>query len=290
MKEFIVHWRRIKINTKFKLITSFLILCVFLAYLALDAKGPLGKKWTTSQLVSINEIDHSQFNTLLKKYVDRNGYVNYRNLKSSSNDRQLLKSYLSELSKANPQIKATNNARLAFWINAYNAVTLEGILQVYPTTSIRNHTSKLFGYNIWKHLPLIIGSKEYNLEQIEHEILRKMNEPRIHFAIVCASIGCPRLLNEAYSPDKVNQQLTNNTKDFFSRKSNFRIDQKNRTIYLNSILDWFGADFGSSNKAIIEELIPYLPEEAKTAVGITEFRISYLTYNWDLNDQSSLSK
>ncbi|MCP4172364.1 MAG: DUF547 domain-containing protein [Fuerstiella sp.] len=106
---------------------------------------------------------------------------------SSAVDIRALDRYLST-GRAN---QTTKNGKLAFWINAYNAATIRGILREYPTTSIRNHTARLFGYNIWKQLQLYVGNKAHSLEGIEHQVLRKMNEPRIHFAIVCASIGCP---------------------------------------------------------------------------------------------------
>ncbi len=278
-----------KLNIKF--ITGFFILGLLLFIPDLsEAKNPLGKKWAHSQQVSMDVINHEDFDALLKKYVDPNGYVKYKILKANRNDGQSLRNYLAHLSKANPRLKSYKNAKLAFWINAYNAVTLEGILQVYPTTSIRNHTAKVFGYNIWKQLPLIVGSKQYNLEQIEHEILRKMNEPRIHFAIVCASVGCPRLLNEAYTAENVDQQLTKNAKDFFSRKSNFRIDSRTKTVYTSSILDWFGTDFGQNDSAVLKAIYPYLTSDAKSALRNPGYRLNYLNYNWKLNDQASLRK
>jgi len=117
----------------------------------------------------MDDADHLAYDTLLSKYVDRDGYVDYAAWKKSTADRQVLRGYLEHLSR---------DAQLKFWINAYNAVTLEGILQVYPTSSIRNHTAKLFGYNIWKELPLRVGHETYSLDQMEHEILRKMGERR----------------------------------------------------------------------------------------------------------------
>jgi len=196
------------------------------------AKPSLDRKWPGVQQISMDEIDHSTYDSLLRKYVDRDDYVNYPAWKQSSPERQSLQNYLAGLSRASTGKPGSREARLAFWINAYNAVTLEEILQVYPTTSIRNHTSRFGGYNIWKQLPLQVGDGRYSLHQIEHEILRKMGEPRIHFAVVCASAGCPRLLNEAYTAENLQHQLTANTKDFFSRSQNFRLDARNRNDVL----------------------------------------------------------
>lgn len=249
------------------------------------AKPPLGRSWPTSQRVSMDAIDHRPFDALLRKYVDDDGYVNYAAWKNSAADLKALQDYLAQLSRASTEPSASREARLAFWINAYNALTLEGILDVYPTSSIRNHTAKLVGYNIWKELPLQVGGAAYSLDAMEHEILRKMGEPRIHFAIVCASVGCPRLRNEAYTADKIEQQLADNAADFFSRPKNFRYDARSRTLYLSSILDWFGTDFGKSPAEQLATIKPYFPKAARSAVdsGVT---VRYLDYDWSLNDQA----
>lgn len=238
--------------------------------------------------VSMEKIDHSSWDKLLRKYVDKDGYVNYRSWHASASDRRVLSGYLNSLSQATPPVSAGKDSKLAFWINAYNAVTVHGILREYPTSSIRNHTAKLFGYNIWKDLQLYVGGRAYSLEAIEHETLRKMSEPRIHFAIVCASIGCPRLLNEAYTPSKVQQQLETNAKDFFSRSQNFRYESQSRRFYLSSILSWFAEDFGSNQSSQLRTISRWLPNKsAKAAAQAGSGNVSYLDYNWNLNDQAS---
>ncbi|MFT5094072.1 MAG: hypothetical protein ACI93T_002903 [Porticoccaceae bacterium] len=238
--------------------------------------------------VSMDKVDHSGWDKLLRKHVDEDGYVNYKSWHASSSDRQSLSAYLNTLSKVNPQASASRDAKLAFWINAYNAVTIHGILREYPTSSIRNHTARLFGYNIWKDLQLYVGGRAYSLEAIEHQTLRKMNEPRIHFAIVCASIGCPRLLNEAYTATRVQQQLEINAKDFFGRAQNFRYDARSRRFHLSSILSWFDDDFGSEQNALLRTIAKWLPDKTSQAAARSgSGSISYLDYNWNLNDQSS---
>lgn len=236
--------------------------------------------------VSYEKIDHSPWDKILKKYVDTNGMVSYRKLRASKSDRNALHSYLATLSTVNPKLKATRNAKLAFWINAYNAVTVEGILQKYPTTSIRNHTAKIFGYNIWHDLKLHVGGTAYSLDTIEHRILRKMSEPRIHFAIVCASIGCPRLLNKAYTIADLDTQLDVNAKDFFSRRQNFRHDVNGRRFYMSAILDWFETDFGANKAAQLRTISKWLPSEsAKSAALKNSVSISTLKYDWNLNEK-----
>ncbi len=250
---------------------------------AIRAEENAGRQWPADQQVSIDQIDHAVFDQLLRKYVDVNGRVNYRAWHQSQSDRGQLTSYLEMLSCGNPEIPASRPAKLAYWINAYNAVTIEGILRVYPTTSIRNHTAKLVGYNIWKNLIFTAGNQRVSLEDIEHKILRKMGEPRIHFAIVCASIGCPRLLNEAYVPNRLEQQLVTNTQDFFNRQQNLQI--VNNGLNLSQIISWFGSDFGSTQQQQIQVLSRYFPPQAQAVVGRGNYSINFLDYDWDLNTQ-----
>jgi len=252
-----------------------------------DAKPPLGKRHPASAQVSMDQIDHSMFDGLLNKYVDGDGYVNYTAWKQSSRDWQALRNYLVQLSRASRKQQAGRAARLAFWINAYNAVTIDGILQEYPTSSIRKHTSKFGGYNIWKDLPLLVGNQPYSLNDIEHKILRKMGEPRIHFAIVCASVGCPRLMNEAYTAKKLDSQLAKNARDFFSRRQNLQYDANSGTLHLSSILKWFGSDFGSSEAERLAAIRSYLPPAYQKLVANQRVKVKYLDYDWNLNDQKS---
>lgn len=285
------------LRTKFKrqdrnlfapLFTATLSVLTLTTWVQVEAVGEekAGQKWPANHRVSYAQIDHSVYDRLLKKYVDNNGMVNYRNWYTNTADRAELKNYLAELGKADESKHAGKSEKLAYWINAYNALTIEGILRVYPTTSIRNHTAKLIGYNIWKNLKLTTGGQEVSLEQIEHQILRKMNEPRIHFAIVCASMGCPRLLNEAYLPDRLESQLVSNTRDFFSRPQNLRVDAHNKKLLLSSILTWFGSDFGKSKIDQLRYIAPYFPDDAKRLVSAGGYRIEFQKYDWDLNTQN----
>lgn len=239
--------------------------------------------------VSIGQVDHSVWDRLLKKYVDDDGLVDYQAWKSSPKDAAALKSYLAVLSRADTSVDAPKAAKLTFWINTYNALTVHGILEVYPTTSIREHTPVAAGYNIWKDLLLPVGDKKYSLEDIEHEILRKLNEPRIHFAIVCGAVGCPRLRNEAYTPAALESQLADNARDFFSRSRNLQVDPKRRVLNVSSILDWFGEDFGTTPQEGLAGLAEYMPEDAARIAREKGLSIRYLDYDWNLNRQKTQS-
>lgn len=237
-----------------------------------------------TERLALSQIDHTPWDTLLQKYVEPTGLVNYRAWLASAADVTALDDYLRQLSRTDEQGTAVE--QLAYWINAYNAVTIRGILREYPTSSIRNHTARFIGYNIWKNLKLYVNGRQVSLDEMEHEILRKMQEPRIHFAIVCASLGCPKLLNRAYLPGTLEQQLADNTRAFFSDSSKLCYDAANRTFYCSPILDWFKEDFGGDQAARLKRIAPWLsdPTAAQAAAKGTGTLV-YLDYNWDLNDQ-----
>ena len=266
-----------------------------LAFIAVESArtdclaGPqitVGRNVAAVDRIPVGKVDHSGWNALLKKYVDEGGYVEYAKWKASATDQKSLDSYIHQLSSAEFPTTAKQEEKLAFWINAYNAVTVKGILREYPTTSIRNHTAKLYGYNIWKDLQLLVGGKAYSLEGIEHEVLRKMGEPRIHFAIVCASIGCPRLLNEAYTAERVGDQLTLNAQAFFADPMKFKANPQSGTIQVSPILSWFAGDFGEDTAAQMKTIAPFVPATAQSLAKSGRARVSYLEYDWGLNDRS----
>ena len=266
------------------------VLLVPLACLA-GPKVTLGKNVPETLLVAIDQIDHSRWDSLLQQFVDEHGNVAYASWKQSREATLQLDKYLATLSTANPSAATSRNAALAYWINAYNAVTVRGILREYPTSSILNHRSRTFGYNIWRDLLLPVGRKSYSLEQIEHDVLRPMREPRIHFAIVCASVGCPRLLNKAYTKGAIDDQLTENAKNFFANANNFRYDAARRQFYLSSILNWFGKDFGPDRAAQLKAIAPYLPDRNTQEAAMANPRsVTFLDYDWGLNDQARFAK
>ena len=161
-------------------------------------------------------------------------------------------------------------AQLAFWINAYNAFTVDLIIKHYPVTSIKEIK------NPWKQRLWKLGNTMYSLGEIEHDILRKMKEPRIHFAIVCASYSCPKLLNEAYNTDNIEQQLSNASKDFLSDQKRNYITKD--TLKISKIFDWFSRDF-KQNGSLIDFLNLYASVEISPKA-----KISYQDYNWALNE------
>jgi len=240
-------------------------------------------------LVTLPNISSAQrnqlFNEILNKYV-KNGLVDYKNLR---NDNQLDK-YLLQLSNTNPD-NFERNEKLAFWITAYNAFTLQVVRDNYPIESITDlHTGgKVIGYllgeTVWDKEFITINNKKYSLNHIEHKILRKMNEPRIHFAIVCASISCPELTNEAYEADKIETQLDNQTKEFLNDKTRNHFELKSRKVFISKIFDWFEEDFGGNDESVLKFISKYFPKNiaTDTKTNISLWNISYKDYNWNLN-------
>jgi len=247
----------------------------------------VGRTWPAAERVAISDVSHQRWDELLRRYVDADGFVDYTGWKQSSEDVRQLDEYLAALSRADDTRDATVEQRLAFWINAYNAVTVRGILREYPTTSIQNHVARVWGYNIWRDLKLMVGDRRYSLGEIEHSVLRRMNEPRIHFAIVCASLGCPRLLNEAYSAERLEEQLSRNTLAFFADPTKCSVDAAQNELHLSPILSWFATDFGASTPAVLQRIAGWLPESAQAVAQSKDVRVKYLDYDWSLNDQAT---
>lgn len=213
------------------------------------------------------EIDHQKWNALLQKHVSSKGNVDYKGFKK---DEKALQVYLDELATNVPQKSWSRNAILAYWINAYNAYTVKLILDNYPLKSIKDIKDP------WGKKFFTLGPKKYSLEEIEHEILRKMNEPRIHFAINCASFSCPNLSNQAYTEAKIEAQLEAGVKAFVNDKTKNTISAN--TIEISKIFDWFSGDF-KTNGTVIDFLNKY------SSVKINKnAKVKYKDYNWSLND------
>jgi Protein of unknown function, DUF547 len=232
--------------------------------------------------------EHLLFTEILNDYV-HNGLVNYKELKE---DRRL-DNYLKQLENTNPDNLLTDDDKLAFWINAYNAFTLKFIIDEYPVESINElhwgglYLGSVLGTTVWDDEKIIINGTKLSLNNIEHDIARKkFNEEKVHFALVCASLSCPQLRSEAFEGYRLNKQLQDQGIKFFKDNSRNRFDLKTRTVYLSKILDWYEDDFGSSEKEILLYVSQFLDE--KTAADIksntSQWEIDYLSYDWDLNE------
>ena len=214
---------------------------------------------------------HSAWNALLQKYVSDAGNVNYAGIKSN---KAALDKYLNTLKNAHPTDSWSKNEKMAYWINAYNAFTIALIIDHYPTSSINN--IKKDGKKPWD-IPFIkIGSKTYTLNNIEHDILRKKYpDPRIHFAVNCASFSCPPLMNSAFTSSNLNAKMDLLAKKFINDKSRNKISAQNPQV--SQIFTWFKDDFTKKGS-----LIAFLNQYSTTKIAANA-KISYLDYNWNLN-------
>ncbi len=246
--------------------------------------------------------------TLLKKYVDPNGMVNYKELKK---DRGRLDAFVGSMANLKRQSydQWKDQDKIAFWLNAYNAFTLKAIIDNYPIKSSfwksrvypKNSIRQIKG--VWTRLKFDVMGSKRNLKHIEHEILRKeFDDPRIHVAMVCAAMGCPPLRNEPYEGKKLDEQLDDQSRKFLSDPLKFR-HEKN-ALYLSPILKWFGEDFikkygsetsfaGHEGKegAVLKFIAKYLKEDQKAWLKSKQAQeIEYQGYDWTLNEQQPKNK
>ncbi|MEM6262070.1 MAG: DUF547 domain-containing protein [Bacteroidota bacterium] len=225
---------------------------------------------------------HAPFTKLLKQYVTADGWVKYKVWKNHPKDLDKLQAYCDTLSNDPPQDSWTKNERLAYWINAYNAFTLKLILDNYPLNSIQDlhPTIKIpMVSTVWHKKFFKIGGEDFNLDEIEHGILRKdFEEPRIHFAINCASYSCPQLRSEAFTADKLEAQLTDQAKRFINGELRNKVSQDKAE--LSKIFRWFKGDF--TKQGSLRAFINQYADQQMTE----ETKISYLEYDWSLNEPS----
>lgn len=200
--------------------------------------------------------------------------------------------YLAQLDATDPAGLPTEAARLALWINAYNAYTLQLVADAYPVASIRDvsGSSRLLGWLLkrtpWDIRFARVGGVEYTLNEIEHEVLRKrFHEPRLHFAIVCAAVSCPPLRSEAYVPGKLESQLADQARQFLRAGPGNAFDGERRVARLSAIFSWFQEDFGGSDATVLAFVAPYAPEavQADLAAHSTVWQVKYSDYDWALN-------
>lgn len=222
-----------------------------------------------------NVHEHIIFNELLSKYVSVEGVVDYKGFIQDSLE---FNKYLNLLALNPPQKKWSDNQIKAYWINAYNAYTIQLIIRGYPVKSIKDLGGSIYKVNTpWDIKFIHIGNEVYDLNNIEHGILRKdFEEPRVHFAVNCASVSCPRLRNEAYLPEKLDSQLDDQARLFinYTPKNNIT----NEKAELSKIFSWFRGDF-KKDGTVIDFINKY------SEVQITEeTEISYLEYTWNLNE------
>lgn len=222
-------------------------------------------------LVSVNafsqNFDYKKTTAFLSKYVSEKGNVSYDKIKANKTE---LDAVITQFEKIQPTDKWIKNEKLAYYINLYNIYTIKVVVDNYPTKSIKDIN------NAWDKKWIPNNKTTISLGDVEHKILRKMDEPRIHFAINCASYSCPNLINDAYLPETLDKQLETVTKTFINDKTKNTITANE--IKISEIFNWFGSDFKIKKASIIDFLNKYstikIDKKAKT---------TFADYNWALN-------
>jgi hypothetical protein len=263
------------------------LLHVVIAMLAFAAPGALA-------------LDHAHkaWDDLLKKHVRyvQNGNASRVDYAGFAKDRAVLKAVLDDYQKVTrAEFDAwTKPQQQAFLINAYNAFTIEKILTRYPNLKSIRDFGSVFG-NPWKDKFFTLFGQPSYLDFIEHETLRKdgvYDDPRVHAAVVCASIGCPMIRNEAFTPDKLEAQLEDGMRRFLSDRTRNRYNAQAKRLEVSRIFDWYGKDFEKGHKgyasvrgtmAKYADLLADSPDD-RNAVRSPSVEVAFLDYDWTLND------
>ena len=250
---------------------------------------------------------YDDYAAVLKNHVDDAGMVNYKKLKANS---ERLEAFITAVSRLDPNSygRWKGKEKIAFWLNAYNALTLKAVIDNYPIKSgffrsmyyPKNSIRQIPG--VWDKITFSVMGKDLTLEHIEHKILRKeFKEHRIHMAMVCAAMGCPSLRNEPYIGKKIDEQLDDQGGKFLANPNKFRFDSNSRILYISPIFKWFNKDFvaaipegtncaqyGEKKVAIFEFVSKYLPQDHPCfSQSIKAVKIKYLDYDWSLNEQQN---
>lgn len=227
-----------------------------------------------------NVPDHSLLTQILRDYV-KDGAVNYKAIKTDTR----FPRYIALLQKTNPDALPEQH-RLAFWINAYNAFTIQYVINKYPIKSLMDKLSYATGGGAFKTKFIEINNKKYSLDEIENDIIRPMGDPRIHFALVCGATSCPPLRREAYEGGRLDEQLDEQGRIFLSQEDKNRFDFAKGEIYISKIFDWFKDDFRKNGETELDFISRFLPEERARQLHahVATLKVKYTEYDWDLNE------
>jgi hypothetical protein len=221
---------------------------------------------------SVSADDHQLFDQVLRAHV-REGLVDYAAIQTDDRFQE----YIDYLETADPDSLATRDEKLAFWINAYNALAIKGVVDGLSTGSFLARV-RFFSADY------SLAGRQIDLYDLEHEIIIPFGEPRIHFAIVCASASCPKSESEAYRAATLDQQLERNTRAFINNQSKNKFNKTRKTARISMIFDWFAADFEAHSKTVQQYLAQYVDDrDIATTLRNDEYQIWYFRYDWSLN-------
>lgn len=224
------------------------------------------------------------WDSLLQEYVNDQGQVDYGRWQQASLVE--LEQWLTDMSDVDLQSLDRMQA-IALLLNLYNALTLRQVLYQYPIHSIR---PQVLGIPNWlaflrffTQTVYCLNGQSLSLNTIEHSMLRQHLEPRIHFALVCASVGCPLLRAEAYVPDQLTAQLEEDCERFINNPDKVRYDTARQTLFCSKIFKWYQADF----LTVAESIPAYIDRYYNAAQLPASVTVVYLPYSWDLNQRPS---
>jgi len=219
--------------------------------------------------------DHSLLTAVLQRWV-KDARVDYEGLRSDAD----LNRYLAALAEAQPDALPQEQERLAFWINAYNACVLKGVVDHYPLDSVRS-VKNFFTEPRWR-----VAGANYSLNQIENDVIRKrFAEPRIHFALVCAASSCPPLQDRAFAGATLEETLERVGRAFLQDPTKNRLDRQAGVLYLSAIFNWYRLDFEKHAGSLQAFVRPYLSAEDAEYLAERSVLIQFLPYDWSLNKQ-----
>jgi hypothetical protein len=271
-------------HTKFFHLTLLLVMAMLLSFSTIVGARSY---WDQSDESTKQVIDHSQWQLILDHYliigVDVTA-VNYFNYKSvSASDKEKLSRYVAMLQTIDP-LNYTRAQQQAYWINLYNALTVKLILDNYPVKSITKLGNKFFSFGPWDDNAARVNSKDLTLNDIEHKILRPIwRDPRIHYAVNCASYGCPNLSSSAFTAENAEQQLEAGAYAYINHPRGVTIAEEN--IVLSSIYKWYSEDFGDDRNMLLTHLKQYAKPELNRKLSLFQQGdgdIDY-EYDWRLN-------
>ncbi|MPW36957.1 DUF547 domain-containing protein [Vibrio sp. B1Z05] len=257
-----------------------LILALFSYNSFAAPKSELWSYWDVHSQ-SQQSIDHSQWQSILDTYLVIQGDLTlFRYASITTADKQRLKNYLSSLASIDPR-QYSKAEQYAYWVNLYNSLTIQLILDNYPVKSITK-LGGLFSFGPWDDKLISVTGKSLTLNDIEHRILRPIwNDPRTHYAVNCASLGCPNLQPQAFTAQNTEQLLTQSAKVFINSDKGVKVS--NGALQLSSIYDWFAVDFGGKD-GVLQHIAQY-HDDLATADNLATFngKITY-DYDWQLNE------
>ena len=229
-------------------------------------------------------IEHTAWQNLINTYLitDHPSGIyrfDYAALKANAEDFKALRDYLFSLTSLDPRTYSKKE-QFAYWVNLYNALTVYVVTGRYPIESIKDIKSGLIDYGPWNKELITIAGQKVTLNHIEHGILRPIwKDPRIHYAVNCASLGCPNLCPEVYTADNAERLLERSAKEYINHPRGATIEDGE--LKISSIYDWFNIDFGGSDEGVFKHLKKYAnPELAEQLDGFTDFDDDY---DWALN-------